>query len=117
MRTLVPLFLLAVSVPALQAQARGGPSLARVGPSVARGGPSMARAAVGIRAMSAGIAADPASRSAALPRRSESRQSRALMIAGAAGLVVGSLFDGSTRTIVMLGGAGVGLYGLYKYLE
>ena len=106
MRTLVPLFLLAVSVPTLEAQASGGPSLAR--------------ATVGVSASSvtsARHAADPAARSAAFPRRSESSQNRAMMIVGAAALIVGAVIDKPAGTIIMIGGAGIGLYGLYKYLE
>jgi len=44
-------------------------------------------------------------------------QSVALMIVGGAGMIVGSLIDGDTGTIIMVGGAGVGLYGLFKYLR
>ncbi len=41
----------------------------------------------------------------------------ALMVVGGAALVVGSLIDGDTGTIVMLGGGTIGLIGLYRYLR
>jgi hypothetical protein len=41
----------------------------------------------------------------------------ALMIVGGAALVVGSLIDGDTGTIVMVGGGVVGLLGLFRYLR
>ena len=50
---------------------------------------------------------------AAMPRS----QSVALMIVGGAGLIVGSVVHGDTGTIIMAGGAVVGLVGLYNYLR
>ena len=40
----------------------------------------------------------------------------ALMIVGGAALVVGAVIGDDAGTIVMLGGAGIGLYGLYLFL-
>lgn len=44
-------------------------------------------------------------------------QSVALMIVGGAGLIVGSLIDGDTGTIIMVGGGVAGLVGLFQYLR
>ena len=44
-------------------------------------------------------------------------QSRALMIVGGAALVTGAIVGGKPGTIIMVGGAVVGLYGLYQYLQ
>jgi hypothetical protein len=44
-------------------------------------------------------------------------QSVALMIVGGAGMIVGSLIDGDTGTIIMVGGGVVGLIGLFQYLR
>ena len=54
-----------------------------------------------------------------VPVQSQSRQSQnvALMIVGGAGLIVGSIIDGDTGTIFMVGGGVVGLVGLYRYLS
>ncbi|WP_331048972.1 hypothetical protein [Gemmatimonas sp.] len=47
-----------------------------------------------------------------------SRQSStALMIVGFAAMIVGAVVDGDAGTLIMVGGAGVGLYGLYHYLN
>ncbi len=49
----------------------------------------------------------------------QQRQSEnvAMMIVGGAGLVVGSLIDGDTGTIVMVAGGVIGLVGLFRYLR
>jgi hypothetical protein len=44
-------------------------------------------------------------------------QSRAMMIVGGVALVVGAIIGGDPGTIVMVGGAVVGLVGLYDYLR
>jgi alanine dehydrogenase len=44
-------------------------------------------------------------------------QSVALMIVGGAGMIVGSLIDGDTGTIIMVGGGVIGLVGLFQYLR
>jgi hypothetical protein len=49
--------------------------------------------------------------------RGDSSNNRALMIVGAVGLVVGAVIGGDEGTIVMLGSAGVGLLGLYRFLQ
>jgi len=40
----------------------------------------------------------------------------AMMIVGGAALVIGAVIGNDAGTIVMLGGAGIGLYGLYLFL-
>jgi hypothetical protein len=44
-------------------------------------------------------------------------QSKALMIVGGAALVTGAIVGGKPGTIIMVGGAVVGLVGLYQYLQ
>ena len=44
-------------------------------------------------------------------------QSRAMMIVGVAALITGAIIGGDPGTIVMVGGAVVGLIGLYNYLQ
>ena len=43
--------------------------------------------------------------------------SKALMIVGLAAVVTGIVVGDDAGTILILGGAGVGLYGLYKYMQ
>lgn len=45
------------------------------------------------------------------------QSSSALMIVGFAAMIVGAVVDGDAGTLIMVGGAGVGLYGLYHYLN
>lgn len=44
-------------------------------------------------------------------------QARALMIVGVAALVAGAIIGGTPGTVVMVGGAVIGLIGLYDYLQ
>jgi len=44
-------------------------------------------------------------------------QSRALMIVGAAGILVGAIVGGQAGTVIMVSGAVVGLVGLYEYMQ
>lgn len=51
-----------------------------------------------------------------MQNRTSNRNSVALMIVGGAALVVGAVIGDDAGTLVMLGGAAVGLYGLYLFL-
>lgn len=44
-------------------------------------------------------------------------QARALMFVGAGAFVAGAIIGGDAGTLIMVGGAVVGLYGLYEYLK
>lgn len=44
-------------------------------------------------------------------------QSRAMIVVGAAALITGAIIGGDPGTIFMVGGAIIGLYGLYLYLQ
>ncbi|HEY4305307.1 MAG TPA: hypothetical protein VGM82_12600 [Gemmatimonadaceae bacterium] len=44
-------------------------------------------------------------------------QSEALMVVGGVALIVGAIIGDDPGTIIMVGGAIVGLYGLYQYLQ
>lgn len=74
-------------------------------------GPSVASARVASRVISTARGAPPV-----IQRRSSNRNSVALMIVGGAALVVGAVIGNDAGTLVMLGGAAVGLYGLYLFL-
>lgn len=39
------------------------------------------------------------------------------MIVGGAILLAGAIIGGDAGTIIMIGGAGIGIYGLYLYLQ
>ena len=44
-------------------------------------------------------------------------ENKALMIVGAAGLIVGGIVGGHSGTVIMVGGTVVGLVGLWNYLK
>lgn len=75
-------------------------------------GPSMQALTAGVQ-----MHVDPAT-AAPAPRNGQGvGQAGALMIVGGAAFLVGAIIGGDPGTIVMIGGAAVGLYGLYKYLQ
>jgi hypothetical protein len=79
-------------------------------------GPVVERAAVGARP----LAQRPATlddAEAAMQSRVGLGQARALMIVGFAAVVIGLLMDNDPGTLIAVGGAVVGLYGLYHYLR
>ena len=78
----------------------------------AAAGPTISKAAVGVRIERAATA-----KAVPLPKRHDERKNVAMMIVGGAALLVGAIIGDTPGQIIMVGGAGVGLYGLYKYLE
>ena len=74
-------------------------------------GPTVASARVATHAVSAPRGAPPV-----IQNRSSNRNAVALMAVGGAALVVGAVIGDDAGTLVMLGGAVVGLYGLYLFL-
>jgi hypothetical protein len=53
----------------------------------------------------------------AAPRRAGLGQPMALMVVGGAALLAGLIIGGGAGTAIAVGGAVVGLYGLYEYLQ
>ena len=51
------------------------------------------------------------------PIPAEGARSGALMFIGGAGLLVGALIGGSAGTVIMVAGGGIGLIGLWNYLN
>jgi hypothetical protein len=98
------------AAPADSATASTAPAEASTTTAAARG-PSLASARVASHAISTARGAPPV-----LQNRTSNRNSVALMIVGGAALVVGAVIGDDAGTLVMLGGAAVGLYGLYLFL-
>jgi hypothetical protein len=68
----------------------------------------------------AGVHARETARSVAAPKFATGGhmgQAKALMIVGGAALITGAIIGGDVGTIFMVGGAVMGLYGLYQYLQ
>lgn len=75
-------------------------------------GPTAAAAAVAVQARP-----DASVEAAAMQQRAGLGQSRALMLVGLATLIAGAVIGGDAGTIIMVAGAGIGLWGLYQYLQ
>jgi hypothetical protein len=78
-------------------------------------GPTLQAASVGFRANEVKVNASTKVTTAAIPRHQG--QDVALMVVGVGAMIVGALVHGTAGTIIVIGGAGVALYGLYNYLE
>ena len=84
-------------------------------------GPTVASASVAVRATDVEPQQQRAATSEptnALPAARHSQgQPKTLMIVGGAAFLAGALIGDTAGTAIMIGGAGVGLYGLYLYLQ
>jgi hypothetical protein len=79
-------------------------------------GPTLQSASVGFRASDAKVNAS--TKVTAAPVRPHAGQDVALMVVGVGAMIVGALVSNDTAgTIIIIGGAGMALYGLYHYLE
>ena len=108
---------LVVHTRSAQAQAFGDTlAVVRLVPSDARPvqhvGPTRDALAVGVHATVSPTTAPAPSRGGA-----GIGQPEAMMIVGGAAILVGAVVGGDAGDIFMIGGAGVGLVGLYKYLQ
>ena len=74
-------------------------------------GPSLSSARVASHAVSMPRGAPPV-----IQNNKSNKNSVALMVVGGAALIVGAVIGDDAGTLVMLGGAAVGLYGLYLFL-
>jgi hypothetical protein len=99
----------AVSLPST-APAQGVPA-ARAASVRDTGAPVAARASVGVQKAKAVPAPLPA------PPRADTRQNRAMMIVGGAGMLTGAVVGGEAGTLISVGGAVVFLWGLFQYLQ
>ena len=77
-------------------------------------GPTLDGATVGIKHADAQATTAPTN---ATPAARRGDQPTALMIVGGAAFLAGAIIGGDAGTIIMVGGAAVGLYGLYLYLQ
>lgn len=77
-------------------------------------GPTVQAASVGFRVNE--VKVDASTKVTAAPLRHQG-QDVALMAVGVGAMIVGALVHGTAGTIIVIGGAGVALYGLYHYLE
>ena len=78
-------------------------------------GPTLQAAAVGFHVTDAKV--DASTRVTAAPARPRAGQDVALMVVGVGAMIVGALVGDTAGTIIIIGGAGMALFGLYHYLE
>ena len=79
-------------------------------------GPTLQAAAVGFHATTAKV--DGSTSVTAAPIiRPHAGQDVALMAVGVGAMIVGALVGDTAGTIIIIGGAGMALFGLYHYLE
>ena len=78
-------------------------------------GPTLQAASVGFRVNEAKVDASTKVNAAAI--RPHQGQDVALMVVGVGTMIVGALVQDTAGTIIIIGGAGMALYGLYHYLE
>ena len=79
---------------------------------------TLASSLVGLRAgVHAKETARPNHPTAAAASHANLGQARAMMIVGAAALVAGAIIGDTPGTVIMVGGAVIGLVGLYDYLQ
>jgi hypothetical protein len=89
-------------------------SEARVTPS----GPVVDVASSGVRFAPARIdAASPDAAAATAAQRQRFTQSETLMIVGGVAFLAGAVIGGDAGTVIMIGGAAIGIYGLFLYLQ
>ena len=92
--------------------------IAPAAPSVMgpQAGPTMRALTVGVQRESSPLSASDMA-VAAQRRNAGLGQAQAMMIVGGAAILVGAIVGDSPGQIIMIGGAVVGLVGLYKYLQ
>ena len=79
-------------------------------------GPTLQSAAVGFRVNEAKVDASTKVTAAPVVRRNQG-QDVALMVVGVGAMIAGALIGNTAGTIIIIGGAGMALFGLYHYLE
>ena len=79
-------------------------------------GPTLQSAAVGFRVAETKVDASTKVTAAPIVRRHQG-QDVALMAVGVGAMIAGALIGDTAGTIIIIGGAGMALFGLYHYLE
>lgn len=112
MRSVRLLVVAALATAAIASPARAQGTPAGAGATVSAA-PLQAQQAVGVRR----LADAPSPLKHPAPFRADTRQNRALMIVGGAGMLTGAVVGGDPGTLISVGGAVVFLWGLYQYLK
>jgi len=107
MRFLAISFCALVLLPATSGAQQPAPSAVK--------GPTLQSASVGFRVTETKV--DAFTKATLAPVRPHEGQDVALMAVGVGAMIVGALVGDTAGTIIIIGGAGMALFGLYHYLE
>ena len=113
--TLLAAATLVIAAPTARAQS----TAAAPAPLAVAAGPALSALSAGARPVAAERLGASAVKeeASALRRRARFSRPETLMIIGGAAFLAGAIIGDDAGTIVMVGGAAVGLYGLYLYLQ
>lgn len=116
---LLPLCALSLTAPAASARGQAMDREVVVAPAATAhatpAGPTLESLRVGARTRTAPV--DSLDLAALQRRNAGLGQSEALMIVGGAAILIGAIIGDDAGAFFMVGGAVVGLYGLYRYLQ
>ena len=112
--TLLAAAALVTAAPAARAQSAAPAPVTSIEAGPARSALSAGARPVAAERLSASAVEEEAS---ALRRRARFSRAETFMIVGGAAFLAGAIIGDDAGTIVMVGGAAVGLYGLYLYLQ
>lgn len=105
-----------VDAQAMRGEPVAGSSAQRGAQSIhAASGPTIEAAAIGIRLAPSSVAA--VSTESKARRRSADSHDVALIVVGVGAMVAGGVIGGTAGTIFLVGGAVIGLYGLFNLLQ
>lgn len=93
-----------------------GAASAQQSKQIATKGPTLQSAAVGFSVKEAKVDASTKVTASPVVQRHQG-QDVAFMAVGVGAMIAGALIGGTAGTIIIIGGAGLGLIGLYHYLE
>ena len=117
---LLSLAALAIALPAAPLRAQSVVDTSATTPApptalVSAAGPTLQSLSVAARLHSVPVSASE--QRAMQARNAGLGRAQAMMIVGGAAILVGAIIGDDPGTVLMVGGAVVGLYGLYKYLQ
>lgn len=113
--SLVAMVAVAVASPAAIAIAQApapAPSSASRAPAPSTAGPTVSASVAGIKASSTAT-----TKPFAAERNMGAGRNVALMVVGGAALIIGAIIGGTAGVLIAVGGAAVGLYGLYNFVQ
>jgi hypothetical protein len=111
--SLIAIVAVAVASPAAIAIAQAPAASARTQvPARSTAGPTVAASVVGIKANSTSTP-----KAVAADNNLGAGRNVALMVVGGAALIIGAIIGGTAGVLIAVGGAAVGLYGLYYFVQ